>query len=150
MKFYDAIASGITHIQQNRLRAGLSILGILIGIASVLCMMAIGDGTKKLSQTTSKNLVVRIKSEPANTAIVPMLRNPIVLFRMLLKPARYMQKGIGVTWCYEQMKPQNSNFRDVGNVYARSLIALAPRYRSNSHPFATHKDWKRTEKRLVP
>ena len=61
-----------------------------------------------------------------------------------------MQKGIGVTWCYEQMKPQNSNFRDVGNVYARSLIALAPRYRSNLHPFATHRDWKRTEKRLVP
>ena len=48
MKFYDAIASGITHIQQNRLRAGLSILGILIGIASVLCMMAIGDGARKI------------------------------------------------------------------------------------------------------
>lgn len=48
MKFHDAIAAGIIHILQNRLRAMLSILGILIGIASVLCMMAIGDGAKQI------------------------------------------------------------------------------------------------------
>ena len=48
MKLQDAIAAGIAHLAQNRLRAGLSILGIFIGIASVLCMMAIGDGAKKI------------------------------------------------------------------------------------------------------
>ena len=48
MKIYEAIAAGIHHIQQNRMRAGLSILGICIGIASVLCMIAIGDGIKKI------------------------------------------------------------------------------------------------------
>ena len=48
MKLRDAIAAGIAHLTQNRLRAGLSILGIFIGIASVLCMMAIGDGAKKI------------------------------------------------------------------------------------------------------
>jgi putative ABC transport system permease protein len=48
MKCRDAIVAGIVHLTQNRLRAGLSILGIFIGIASVLCMMAIGDGAKLL------------------------------------------------------------------------------------------------------
>ena len=48
MKFSDAIATGMRHIQENRLRAGLSILGIFIGIASIFCMMAIGDGAKLL------------------------------------------------------------------------------------------------------
>ena len=48
MKLRDAIAAGVAHLAQNRLRAGLSILGIFIGIASVLCMMAIGDGAKLL------------------------------------------------------------------------------------------------------
>ena len=48
MKFRDAIATGITHLAENKLRAGLSILGIFIGVASVLCMMAIGDGAKKI------------------------------------------------------------------------------------------------------
>ena len=48
MKLRDAFAAGFAHLSQNRLRAGLSILGILIGIASVLCMMAIGDGAQKI------------------------------------------------------------------------------------------------------
>ena len=46
MKLHDALAAGIAHLSQNRLRTGLSILGILIGIASVLCMITIGDGAK--------------------------------------------------------------------------------------------------------
>jgi putative ABC transport system permease protein len=48
MKFRDAITAGIAHLVQNKLRAGLSILGIFIGIASVLCMIAIGDGAELL------------------------------------------------------------------------------------------------------
>ena len=48
MEIRDVIVAGILHLSRNRLRAGLSILGILIGIASVLCMMAIGGGAKLL------------------------------------------------------------------------------------------------------
>ncbi|MCY3550779.1 MAG: ABC transporter permease [Candidatus Poribacteria bacterium] len=48
MKPRDATVSGIVHLTENKLRAGLSILGILIGVTSVLCMMAIGDGAKLL------------------------------------------------------------------------------------------------------
>ena len=48
MKFYDVLTSGVANIQQNKLRASLSILGILIGIASVLCMIAIGEGAEKI------------------------------------------------------------------------------------------------------
>ena len=54
MEIYEAIAAGIHHIQQNRMRAGLSILGICIGIASVLCMIAIGDGIKKITTDSVK------------------------------------------------------------------------------------------------
>ena len=46
MKLRDAITVGVKPLAQNRLRAGLSILGISIGIAGVLCMIAIGDGGK--------------------------------------------------------------------------------------------------------
>ena len=48
MKCYDVLTSGAANIQQNKLRASLSILGIFIGVASVLCMMAIGDGSEKI------------------------------------------------------------------------------------------------------
>ena len=56
MKIYKAIVIGVHHIQQNRMRAGLSILGIFIGITSVLCMMAIGDGAKKIVTDNIKRL----------------------------------------------------------------------------------------------
>ena len=48
MKPRDIIAAGVTPLAQNRLRSGLSILGIFIRIAGVLCMIAIGDGAKKI------------------------------------------------------------------------------------------------------
>lgn len=48
MKLRDTIITGVKPLAQNRLRAGLSILGIFIGIAGVLCMVAIGDGAKKI------------------------------------------------------------------------------------------------------
>ena len=48
MKLRDAITAGVKPLEQNRFRAGLSILGIFIGIAGVLCMVAIGDGAKKI------------------------------------------------------------------------------------------------------
>ena len=48
MKLRDAIIAGVKPLAENRLRAGLSILGIFIGIAGVLCMVVIGDGGKKI------------------------------------------------------------------------------------------------------
>ena len=48
MRLRDAIIAGVKPLMENRLRAGLSILGIFIGIAGVLCMVAIGDGAKRI------------------------------------------------------------------------------------------------------
>ena len=48
MKRHEAIAAGMGHIQANPLRAFLSVSGIFIGISSVLCMLAIGDGAKQI------------------------------------------------------------------------------------------------------
>jgi len=48
MKLRDSITAGVKSLVQNRLRSGVSILGIFIGIAGVMCMIAIGDGAKKI------------------------------------------------------------------------------------------------------
>ncbi|MXV85441.1 ABC transporter permease [Candidatus Poribacteria bacterium] len=56
MKLQAAVLAGFRHLIENRLRAGLSILGIFIGIASVLCMMTIGDGAKLLIEKDLEKL----------------------------------------------------------------------------------------------
>ena len=56
MKLRETIITGVKPLARNKLRAGLSILGVFIGIAGVLCMVAIGDGAKKIIAEDIKKL----------------------------------------------------------------------------------------------
>ena len=46
MRIFEGISVGIAAIRSNKLRSLLTMLGIIIGVASVLAMIAIGDGAK--------------------------------------------------------------------------------------------------------
>jgi putative ABC transport system permease protein len=46
MSFYDLLKEAFRSIIANKLRSGLTVLGIVIGIASVISMISIGQGTK--------------------------------------------------------------------------------------------------------
>ena len=48
MRIVEGIAVGISAIRSNKLRSLLTMLGIIIGVASVLAMIAIGDGAKMI------------------------------------------------------------------------------------------------------
>ena len=48
MKLYEGISTGLSAILQERLRSALTMLGIVIGVAAVLAMLAIGDGAKRI------------------------------------------------------------------------------------------------------
>ncbi len=49
MKFGDSFESALTAILSNKLRSALTMLGVVIGVGSVIAMIAIGEGTKKKS-----------------------------------------------------------------------------------------------------
>lgn len=48
MKLYEGFSTGLAVILQEKLRSALTMLGIVIGIAAVLAMLAIGDGAKRI------------------------------------------------------------------------------------------------------
>lgn len=48
MRFLESISIGMKALLANKLRSLLTTLGIIIGIASVLAMIAIGDGAKEI------------------------------------------------------------------------------------------------------
>ena len=48
MSIRDVLTVAVVPLWQNKLRSGLAILGMFIGIASVLCMVAIGEGAKSI------------------------------------------------------------------------------------------------------
>ena len=48
MKFYEGISTGLTAILEEKMRSALTMLGIIIGVAAVLAMLAVGDGAKSI------------------------------------------------------------------------------------------------------
>lgn len=51
MKFSNLLKIAIKALQRNKLRAFLTMLGIIIGVAAVIAMVAIGQGSKQSIQT---------------------------------------------------------------------------------------------------
>lgn len=49
MNFSDSLASALRAIVSNKLRSLLTMLGVVIGVGSVIAMIGIGEGTKKKS-----------------------------------------------------------------------------------------------------
>ena len=48
MRIFEGLSVGVAAIRANKLRSLLTMLGIIIGVASVLAMIAIGDGAKAI------------------------------------------------------------------------------------------------------
>jgi len=47
MSFYDLLKEALKSIAVNKLRSGLTVLGIIIGITAVISMLSIGEGAKR-------------------------------------------------------------------------------------------------------
>lgn len=47
MKLFNLIRIALRALQRNKLRAFLTMLGIIIGVGAVIAMVAIGQGSKK-------------------------------------------------------------------------------------------------------
>jgi putative ABC transport system permease protein len=67
MKFFNLIRIALRALQRNKLRAFLTMLGIIIGVGAVIAMVAIGQGSKKsiqdqLSSMGSNMITIRPNS----------------------------------------------------------------------------------------
>ena len=63
MTLLDAVLSAFDALRLNKLRSALTMLGIIIGVAAVIAMMAVGEGARE-------KVVAQIKSLGANLLVV--------------------------------------------------------------------------------
>ena len=56
MRIVEAVSVGISAMLSNKMRSLLTMLGIIIGVASVLAMIAIGDGAKEIVRQDAQKL----------------------------------------------------------------------------------------------
>jgi putative ABC transport system permease protein len=52
MKLYDSFRSALQSLVVNKLRSALTMLGVIIGVASVIAMVAVGNGASQQVQST--------------------------------------------------------------------------------------------------
>ena len=63
MRFTDAVISALDALRLHKLRSALTMLGIIIGVAAVIAMMAIGGGARE-------QVVAQIRTLGANLLVV--------------------------------------------------------------------------------
>jgi len=56
MKLYDSFRSSLQSLVTNKLRSALTMLGVIIGVASVIAMVAVGNGASAQVQATILSL----------------------------------------------------------------------------------------------
>ena len=56
MKLFEALGLAFSGLSGNRLRSGLTMLGILIGVAAVILLVAVGNGTSVQVQQQVQSL----------------------------------------------------------------------------------------------
>jgi len=56
MNLFSQIRLALKALMRNKIRSGLTILGIIIGIAAVIAVMAIGEGANVMIQNQMKNM----------------------------------------------------------------------------------------------
>ena len=82
MRIFEGISVGISAIRSNKMRSLLTMLGIIIGVASVLAMIAIGDGAKEIVRQDVQKLgganqffVLRSRHKRVNNRLVRIRHN---------------------------------------------------------------------------
>ncbi len=72
-EFSEYIASALRAMSANRVRSALSVLGILIGVSSVIAMLAIGNGAQKAIearlQSLGSNVVMLFGGAPSSRGV---------------------------------------------------------------------------------
>ncbi len=56
MKIFKLIKSGIKNLAINKMRTGLAVLGIVIGIGSVIALVSLGESSKKAVQSSIQSI----------------------------------------------------------------------------------------------
>ena len=80
MTFADAVISALDALRLHKLRSALTMLGIIIGVAAVIAMVAVGGGARE-------QVVAQIRSLGANLLVV-MPGNITQVRRAASAPAR--------------------------------------------------------------
>jgi len=98
MKIYDSFRSALQSLVVNKLRSALTMLGVIIGVASVIAMVAVGNGASQQVQNTILSLGSNlITVAPANLSDQGLRGAGAQAQNLTLEDMRSIQAQLGPT-----------------------------------------------------
>ena len=96
MKVYDSFRSALQSLVVNKLRSALTMLGVIIGVASVIAMVAVGNGASQQVQNTILSLGSNlITVSPANLSDQGLRGAGAQSQNLTLEDMRVIQEQLG-------------------------------------------------------
>ncbi len=119
MNFIGLIRIAFKALMRNKLRAFLTMLGVIIGVASVIAMVAIGQGSKQSIQTQlsgmgSNMIVIRPNSNVTGGARL----DATSVQTLTLNDVSALQKKVNLFKCRFSF----SNCQGTGNLWKQQLV----------------------------
>ncbi len=141
---------GVKSLLLHPLRSALTVLGIFIGVSSVICLLAFGEGIsaeaqKQIEGLGARNIIVR-SVKPPSDAMPQSSRSPM---EYGLKRADYdrLMQTIGTLRTGVQMRELRRQFSYEGRTVDGRLVGCTPEYESlmrlqpQQGHFFTHKEY---------
>ncbi len=98
MKLYDSFRSALQSLVVNKLRSALTMLGVIIGVASVIAMVAVGNGASQQVQNTILSLGSNlITVSPGNLTEASLRGAGAQSQNLTLDDMRSIQNQLGAT-----------------------------------------------------
>jgi putative ABC transport system permease protein len=98
MKLYDSFRSALQSLVVNKLRSALTMLGVIIGVASVIAMVAVGNGASQQVQNTILSLGSNLITVSPSNLSDQGLRGAVAQSQNLtLEDMRSIQAQLGLT-----------------------------------------------------
>jgi len=105
MRFKDSIRISFSTLRTNRMRSALTMLGIIIGVGSVIIMMSLGRGAQNL-------IIGQIQSMGSNN--------------IYIEPGSYDPSGgFGMEMAMEEMTIKTLKLKDLESIRKDSMVDLA-------------------------
>ncbi len=130
MKFIDSVVMAIKSLFANKLRSALTMLGVIIGVGSVITLMSIGKGAQAMVVSTMENLGTNVlfvqprnPEAPSMAGFSPAFATPT----LTMEDAKAIANIRGVTG----VAPTNENFVEItaGDETAITIIdGTTPEY----------------------
>ena len=131
MRIERMVRLAVKNLSQYKLRAGLTMLGIIFGVCSVVAMLSVGEGANqeiqaKIQRMGSRNILVESVKPPQNENETETTLNRIASYGLTYRDAEQCATHVPSLESITQMKVLRFNVQFESRMLQTDVIATTP------------------------